>query len=119
MADPFRDQLTAALERVAELEATNEELRVRVDSAEGARKESDTEARTAVSTSHALVTNLQRENAELRDDGAKAQKAVWEVRHAEIASAKAPRKRVLSVDIGMFMAGAFAGVLFGIIVGHC
>ncbi|HEY2367124.1 MAG TPA: hypothetical protein VGH87_12100, partial [Polyangiaceae bacterium] len=79
MTDPFRDELTAALTRAGELEAENEELRARLEVAQSAQKTSAEEARTAVTSSQGVASNMRRENEELRD---KLAKSAAEVREA-------------------------------------
>lgn len=114
MTDPFRDQLTAALERVEELEADNKDLRARVDS----QANTDEEASTAAKTSQAVAANLQRETNELRDELARTQKDLLEARRAPKTAAPL-EDRPRSFDIATFGAGMFLGAILGIVLGHC
>jgi protein subunit release factor A len=111
MSDPFRDEATAALARMAELQSENEELRDRLAEAEKARKDAASELETTATTGHGLSSRLQRENEELtekvRDTETKLENALVRVRRVDSAQA--------SVDIKPFLTGA-AGFAIGMAI---
>lgn len=111
--EPFRDELTAALARMGELEAENEELRARLAEAEAAQKASVDEAKTAVTSSQGVAANMKRESEELRD---KLAKTSAELREANDRAAAIERAGPVAESQGQVAIGVFA-VLFGIALG--
>jgi regulator of replication initiation timing len=111
--DPFRDELTAALTRAGELEAENEELRARLDVAEAARKTSAEEARTTVTSSQGVASNMRRENEELRE---KLEKSATELREANERAAAIVRAGPTAQAQGQIMLAVF-GLVFGFALG--
>lgn len=64
MTTPFRDELSAALERASELENENEELRVRVGELETSKKTTDENVHETLASNHGVMERMRREQKE-------------------------------------------------------
>ena len=103
MPEPFRDEATAALERIANLEAENEELRRRIELARGKDDKALLERQLAATLTKAIdgkhrVAELEesvREQTEVQ--AAEARAALW----------------VARVVLAAFFAGILVGGMLG------